>query len=467
MSNLSPDIPSPISLMYVSSAVLLAILMALLLILWGDPRAPILAVGAGGGAAIALYLVQRPLSALYVAIFLALMPMGLRSGLVYDVAANSALALALGAWLLSVIVQRQHIQWNAVCVLMALYLVWAVVTLLWAPDLILARKELVAYASGFIVLLLISAEVRSIAAIDGLMRVLMLMGWMLILAGLQVVFAGGYQLGERLQVLEMNENLFGVTLVLTLPGQIWPVLRSSGLTRAFHLVLSIFFILCTLGLVALSGSRGSSISLLLVLLAFFFYKPMRPFGIVGIILVVSLLAIAPLATDVLVRRFEEGEGGDLGGRVVLWYASLQLVRDHLWSGVGIGNGPSELYQYVAPLTSNYADRSSVPSHNPLLEVAAETGVLGVVLYASAVVLGVWQFFRYRRRLHNYDELVAGYFPLVLGVSVGYFASWLKGGGMAAHPTFFILLGLLLFPVSGPIASIREDLLTRANHRSPA
>jgi O-antigen ligase len=432
------------SLLY-ASAVLLAILMSSGLILWGDPRAPILAVGGAGGGAIALYLVQRPRSALYVAIFLALMPMGLRFGIVYTLAANLAIALALGAWLLKVIVQRQHIQWNAVCVLMTLYLVWAIVTLFWAPDLILARKELVAYVSGFILLLLISEQVRSIDAVDGLMRVLKVMGWILVLGGLHAVFSGDFQSGERLQVLGMNENLFGVALVLTLPGSIWPVLRSSGAKRAFHLVLSIFFILCTLGLVALSGSRGSSVSLLIVLLAFFFYKPMRPFGIVGIIVVAVTLAAAPLVMDVLVQRFQDREGGDLGGRVLLWHASLLLIQDNLWTGVGIGNGPFELHRYVASLTSTYAHRLEVPSHNPLLEVAIETGVLGVFLYASAVVLAVWQFFRYRHKLYVHDALVAGYFPLMLGVSMGYFASWLKGGGMDAHPTFFILLGLLVFP----------------------
>lgn len=445
------------SLLYGASAVLLALLMSSVLILWGDPRAPILAVGGAGAAAIGLYLIQRPLIALNVAIFLALMPMELRFEIVYTLAVNSALALALGAWLLKVVVQRQHIHWNAVCVLLTLYLVWAIVTLLWAPDLVLARKELVAYVSGFVLLLLISEQVRSIAAIDGLMRVLKVMGWILVLGGLHAAFTGALQPGERLQVLGMNENLFGVALVLTLPGQIWPVLRSSGPRHTFHLVLSIFFILCTLGLVALSGSRGSSISLLLVLLAFFFHKPMRPFGIVGVILVAGLLAVAPGITDVLVQRFQEHEGGDLGGRVLLWHASLLLIRDNLWTGVGIGNGPSELHRYIASLTSTYAHRPDVPSHSPLLEVAVETGLLGIFLYASAIILAVWQFFWYRRRLYTRDAMIAGYFPLLLGVSVGYFASWSKGGGMDAHPTFFILLGLLVFPAG---------LLTPGKPRSP-
>nr|WP_246723783.1 O-antigen ligase family protein [Rhizobium sp. ARZ01] len=443
--NLFRVVPPPMRLLYGASAVLLAILASSWLILSGDPGAPILAVGGAAGAAIALYLVQRPRGALYVAIFLGLVPMGLRIDPVYTLAVNSAIALALGAWLLNVIVHRQHIEWNAVCIVMALYLVWAIVTLLWAPDLILARKELVTYVIGFIVLLLISEQVRSIPAIDGLMRVLRLMGWILLLGGLHAVFSGQFQPGERLQVLGMNENLFGVELILTLPGSIWPVLRSSGAKRTFHLVLSIFFILCTLGLVALSGSRGSSISLMIVLLAFFFYKPMRPFGIVGIVLVAVMLAAAPFATDVLVQRFQDHDGGDLGGRVVLWQASLLLIQDNLWTGVGIGNGPTELHRYVASLTSIYAHRPQLPSHSPLLEVAVETGVLGVFLYASTVVLAVWQFFRHRHKLYVHDALVAGYFPLMLGVSMGYFASWLKGGGVDAHPTFFVLLGLLVFP----------------------
>ena len=118
--------------------------------------------------------------------------MGLRIGIVYTLAANWAIAVALGAWLLEVIGQRRRIQWNAVCVLMTLYLVWAMVTLLWAPDLILARKELVAYISGFILLLLISEQVRSIDAIDGLMRVLNVIGWILVLGGLHAVFLGDY-----------------------------------------------------------------------------------------------------------------------------------------------------------------------------------------------------------------------------------------------------------------------------------
>ena len=45
------------SLLYGASAVLLALLMSSVLIVWGDPRAPILAVGGAGAAAIGLYLI--------------------------------------------------------------------------------------------------------------------------------------------------------------------------------------------------------------------------------------------------------------------------------------------------------------------------------------------------------------------------------------------------------------------------
>jgi hypothetical protein len=34
---------------------------------------------------------------------------------------------------------------------------------------------------------------------------------------------------------------------------------------------------------------------------------------------------------------------------------------------------------------------------------------------------------------------------MLGIAAGYLASWIKSGGIENHPTFFVLLALLLIP----------------------
>src|SRR5262249_62345636 len=110
------------------------------------------------GASIGLLLLPQPLAALYIALFLRVLPSGLwplALDTVNTVVVNAAVALALGAWLLDVGAQRRPITWSPVCLLIALYILWATMTLLWAPDLIEAKKSLVTYISGFILLLLI------------------------------------------------------------------------------------------------------------------------------------------------------------------------------------------------------------------------------------------------------------------------------------------------------------------------
>jgi O-antigen ligase len=289
------------------------------------------------------------------------------------------------------------------------------------------------------------------------MYVLGLSGWIMIICGLYAALFTEFRVGERLKVLypcsdtsdwlcaPNNENNFGTILILMIAGAIWPVLRSSGFRRKLHMALSVVFILCSIALVLLTGSRASALSLLIVLIAFWFWKPVRPWGLVGLVLVAGLLAAAPFLLDTLSTRFAEEEDGELGGRDILWRASLLMLRDVPWTGVGIGNGPFELHSYISELTSYYDHRFDLPSHNPFLEAGIETGVFGMFLYASICICAMWQFLDPRCRSRIRGGAYAGYFPLILGIAAGYLASWVKTGGVENHPTFFVLMALLLIP----------------------
>jgi O-antigen ligase len=130
---------------------------------------------------------------------------------------------------------------------------------------------------------------------------------------------------------------------------------------------------------------------------------------------------------------------------VLWQASLLLIRDHWLTGVGVGNGPLELPNYIASLTSEYNHRATLPSHNPLLEVGVETGIVGMVIYVCLWVAALWQFIRHRNRQVMREGVLAAYFPILLGVTAGYFATWIKAGGLVHDPISFVLLALLVIP----------------------
>lgn len=411
-----------------------------------DPFVPWLVIAALGTSVIGMYLLRRPLLALYVALFLyifrALVPI---EPIVEAVAVNGAIALALLAWLLHAPSQRHPIFWNWVYVLLAAYIVWCAVTLWWAPDIVAGRKQLAMYGHGFVMLFLIANQVRSLKAIDGLMRVLAMNGWMLVLLSIKAVLFDGYQLGERLRVLDTNENTVGIVLILMLPGVIWAVLRSSGPRRSFLMALSVIYVLSTVVVVALSGSRGSAISLIAVLLAFWFWRPLRLWAFVGMMLVACMLATAPFLFDTLANRVLQEEGGIFGGRAILWEGCMLLWQDYPWTGVGVGNGPLALPAYVAPLVSDFSVGLKKSCHSPLLAVAIDTGFVGIFIYLSVLVVALWQFVRFGGRLNTGSTPLSVYFPIVLSATVAYLFSWLKGGGMEHTSTFFVLLALLVIP----------------------
>ena len=166
---------------------------------------------------------------------------------------------------------------------------------------------------------------------------------------------------------------------------------------------------------------------------------------VGAVLTAGVIAASPLLLSSLENRLNEKGGTAFGGRPVLWEASLNLLKDYPFTGAGIANGRFELRRYIAQLTTAYDHRDDLPSHNPFLEVGTDTGIFGMFLYVSVCAAALWQFRRNYGRWRKSEPALAAYFPIVLSTGAGYVESWLKSGGMDAHPTFILLLALLIIP----------------------
>lgn len=445
---------------------LLTVVIAGLLFL-KDPMAPVLLIGMAVAGTLGLLLLQRPLTTTLIAWFLILVPPGdLRfDGDAYALAANGAVAAALGVGVARAVGRPISIRWNATCLLVLLYILWGAVTMLWAPDLIEARRKLVAWTISFILLLMITNQLRSLDALDRFMKMLSLMGWLLVACAIFTILFGEYDFEGRLKVFSINENVFGLLLITTLPGVLWPVLRSSGSRRAAMMALSVVFLLCVLLGTALSGSRGSSLAVLLLLLAFLFGKSTRTWGVTGLILLLCTAVAAPFFFETIFHRFSAEEGGELGGRELLWQASLQLLRDYPATGVGIGNGPFALHPYLAALTTATNHRLDLPSHQPLLEVAIETGLFGLLIYVAILASALASFVRFRATARR--EMPSAYYPIMVGVCVAYAMAWIKSGGLEIHTSLLVILVLLLAPSLIAKTEAREAIAERWSGEPPS
>jgi putative inorganic carbon (HCO3(-)) transporter len=425
-------------------------------LVYASPFYPLVVGGAVAAVAIGMAWLRKPVWALYAAMFVVLLPEEFIPARINSILNRSMLLIALGVWLFNVITRRCRIVWTSTALLMLGFLIWGMVTLSWAPNLRVGMESLAKYTLRLILyLLLVANEINTKETLDGLMRILALNAWVLVLAGVGTVLSEGYEPGTRLQVLGMNENLFGISILVTLSGVLWQAMQASEQQKALRMSQSFVFILLALGLVALSGSRGSAISLLTTLLVFWLWKPTRPWGKRGLLILALAAVSAPFIFSTTLERFAGRQvGTPLGGREALWQAAWLLIRDHLWRGVGIGNASYVMMPYLIGIWGD--ERASI--HNPVLQVWAETGIPGLLLYLGVLGSAVWLFVRQcRQRRGTGVRSLASYFALVSSVFVGFMPSWIKGGGMETQFTYFLLLALLLIPSRLDIEGLERNM----------
>ena len=138
-------------------------------------------------------------------------------------------------------------------------------------------------------------------------------------------------------------------------------------------------------------------------------------------------------------------GSMLGGREILWQAAWQIIIQHPLGGVGIGNAPYSIVPYLTVLASA-AGKQSVSLHNPIMVIWSETGFLGIGLYLAVLISAILSFVKqFLKRSKCNEHLLMPYFACVSALFLGYMVSWVKGGGMEADFTYFLMLALLLIP----------------------
>jgi putative inorganic carbon (HCO3(-)) transporter len=221
-------------------------------------------------------------------------------------------------------------------------------------------------------------------------------------------------------------------------------------------------VVVTLGAaLGMSWSRGGWLGFSAAASAMAFALPRKTrWGVllVGVLAVgaLGLYATGLLPASVVARltdfaqdvRFEDVRGVGINDanyavieRLAHWQAALEMFRYHLWTGVGFGCYEPAYPRFALinwPIALGHA-------HNYYLNIAAETGLLGLLAYLLLWGTVLWQTWRATRRTDGFLRGVAiGLLGAWTHLSVHHFLDNLYVNNVHLHVG--VLLGILAFVV---------------------
>lgn len=263
--------------------------------------------------------------------------------------------------------------------------------------------------------------------------------WLEALTGFSL---GGHAAPERISGIFGADNLkLGPTLAVLAPFALWAARErwgGTGLVLAFLLLL---------GPVLLAGSRAGWLCYGLVALAFAWREAgsAQRFLLwcgLGVVLVALSGALAWRTSGRFQDRMErtlavfadEPQGLDeaLTGRPAIWRASVRMVADHPWNGVGV-RGFRYAYPHYAPANDHFLveeacgeGEGACHAHQVVLEVLSETGAIGLVLWLAAAswALRAWRRQGPAARARAFPATVAlGVMLFPLNTHLAFYSAW--------------------------------------------
>jgi O-antigen ligase len=271
---------------------------------------------------------------------------------------------------------------------LALFLTWVLVSLLWAEDVGVARQTFFRYALNLVLFPIVFAAIREPRHVSWLYTVFIAGGLLGGFVGLQTVQSSDIP-DERLSGAGLNPNELGALLaVAAVLATCLAVSRSSS--AGARLIALAAALLSTL-LVIMTESRGAMLGLTAaVLVTPFAAGRGRRAAAVGVALAAALSVAVWVTTAAPAQTRERltQPTSSGSGRVDLWTVGLRMVKDEPITGVGAGNFPVSSVHYLLQPGAIARDEFIVDhpkvTHNIYLQVLAELGVIGLALFLALI-----------------------------------------------------------------------------------
>jgi len=187
-----------------------------------------------------------------------------------------------------------------------------------------------------------------------------------------------------------DPNFFALSAVLCLPiGLILGQERTVRWERLFYLGCSVV----TLIALMLASSRGGFLGLVVSAFVIVWYSRDRARKlVVGALFLATLLLLVPNSPLMRLLWPDRSDQGSTEIHKALLVAGFRMFSDNVWTGVGVGNFKLRVRDY---LDSGY-DLDAI-AHNTYVEVGAELGVVGLMVFGGILVFTFRTLREIRRR----------------------------------------------------------------------
>ena len=209
-----------------------------------------------------------------------------------------------------------------------------------------------------------------------------------------------------------QRNLYAQILILSFPFAVFNIITSKGLWRWLGIIAASIELLVMIILLVRSVWVGLALSSFFsIILLFVFFKKFQINAkvIKNLFLIASafvLLVIFSLfiytkldSSDTLKKQahwLKKDPFGSVKERIEMWSYSTEMIKDNAVVGVGAGN-----WKIILPKYANKEIReinklvytNFQRAHNDFLQVAAETGIIGLVFYLLIFLCFLYYVFR--------------------------------------------------------------------------
>ncbi len=263
------------------------------------------------------------------------------------------------------------------------FLAWEACTVLWSVDRAVAIGRLPTMLSLFVFYLIVTcchfsekerSRIARFAIVGGCVAAgITLFQFRSGIFYLNMNMRASLVFGDR----HTDPNILAASLLLPLSLVVGEFLGAAKLYARFLLA---FCALLIVSGIFVTGSRGALLAVAVMLV---FY--LRKLGIDWRVLApLTLLGGALMFLPAfLIQRLEQSEVSGGAGRLYIWQTGLAALRDYFLTGAGLENF-TVIYNDYAAHAAKFAGLNRA-SHNIFLQIAVESGIIGLILFGWAVV----------------------------------------------------------------------------------